>query len=67
MVSFLSAMIRFEIYGLYAFTYWIGSIFIKEGRINERSHELYTVGEVIIVLISLIMGLMALMSLNPNI
>ena len=67
MLSGLSALIRFEIYGFYAFTFWIAAIYIKEGMINERSHEPYTVGEVLIILISMMMGLMGLMSLNPNI
>ncbi len=50
----------------YAYSYWVGAKFILEGRINEAKHEIYKAGDIATITLSLVVGMMSLMSLSPN-
>jgi ABC-type multidrug transport system fused ATPase/permease subunit len=46
---------------------WIGSTFLKNHRVNERTHLLYDTGSILAIVFAFKMGLLLLMTLSPNV
>jgi hypothetical protein len=45
-VSIFIGFFRFSIFGYYSYACWVGSAFIERNRYNERTHLLYSAGDV---------------------
>jgi hypothetical protein len=64
--SMLSIM-KFSIFMYYTYTFFIGSIFISNGKFNSKSGELYSAEDVLSILIAFITGFVTLVGALPNI
>jgi len=66
----LAAMIgifRFVIFGFYAYSFWIATVYIEKKKVNPNTGELYTTGDLLCILVALMSGISLLFGLNPNI
>jgi hypothetical protein len=64
--SIFYAGFRVAIFGYYTYSFWIGSKYIKDGRINPNNDEPYTTGSLLIVLMSIMIGVQQLLGITPN-
>jgi ABC-type multidrug transport system fused ATPase/permease subunit len=58
---------KLAIFGFYGFSFWIATIYIDHKMVNPNTGNLYTVGDLISVFISLNAGMFMVFGLNPNI
>jgi len=59
--------IRGFMFLFYTYAFGMGSIWIEKGKINKRTDEPYTTGDVLNVAVGLLMGFMMLLTAMPNI
>lgn len=69
--SILSALVfvvfRTLMFGFYIYSYWIGAKILYDKRVNPSTGKVYDVGALLATLMGIMMGLMMLLSLQPNI
>ena len=49
------------------YAYWVGAAYIYKGIDNVRAHNVTSVGDIITCSMSIMVGVMSLIALNPNI
>ena len=67
MYSFMVGIMKFAIFLFYAYSFYVGSIFIENGTINNRTGLAYDQKDVLSVLIALITGFVGLIAALPNV
>ena len=60
-------MFRLAIFGFYCFSFWIATVYIDQKMVNPNTGSLYTVGDLLSVLVSLMTGMTMVFGLNPNV
>jgi len=58
---------RLAIFGFYCFSFWIATVYIDQKMVNPNTGSLYTVGDLLSVLVSLMTGMTMVFGLNPNV
>jgi ABC-type multidrug transport system fused ATPase/permease subunit len=66
LVSIFVGFFRFSIFAFYMYACWVGSVLLKNHRINERTHELYEAGNILAIIFAFKTGLLLLLTLSPN-
>ena len=66
-ISVLAGFFRFSMYIFYIYAFWVGAYFMKIKEENYGYGKPYDVGTLILIQFAMMMGMMNLMSLNPNI
>ena len=67
MYSFMVGIMKFAIFAFYAYSFFIGSIFVENGTKNTKTGEPYNQKDVLSVLIALITGFVGLIAALPNV
>jgi len=67
MMSFMVGIMKFAIFGFYAYSFYMGSLFVEGKTINSKTGEPYNQKDVLSVLIALITGFVGLIAALPNI
>ena len=67
MKSFTVGIMKFAIFGFYAYSLYVGSIFVENQSINSKTDEPYSQKDVLSVLIALITGFIGLIAALPNV
>ena len=66
LVAIFSGFFKFAVFAFYMYACWIGSVYLTHERINERSNQLYNVGELLAVVLAFKTGLLLLVTLSPS-
>lgn len=67
LISFLIGMVRFLLLGFYSYAFWIGTVYVRKNYYNEVKGTNFNSGTILTVIITNAIGLINLLSLNPNI
>lgn len=65
--SFMVGIMKLAIFSFYTFAFYIGSIYIEQGKIKPGTNEAYASQDVLTVLIALITGFLSLLAALPHI
>ena len=67
MSSFTFGIMKFALFAFYAYSFYIGSIFVENQTLNGKTGEPYNQKDVLSVLIALITGFVGLIAALPNV
>ena len=65
--SFMVGIMKLAIFSFYTFAFYVGSIYIEQGKIKPGTDEAYASQDVLTVLIALITGFLSLLAALPHI
>lgn len=60
-------MVRFLLVGFYSYGFWVGAVFVHQHYYNEIKDKDFDAGTVLTIVIIISIGLINILSLNPNI